>query len=243
MAFCFHCGAKIPDGVTFCPKCGQTQPASSPEVAGDLDSLFVEDPQPGMPARTAPRPPVPPTPPAYTPPPAQAPMQMQMPPQQQYAPAPKQKKKKGGKFILVLLLLIVLAAVAYIFWPRIIEFTSTFQNRPESVVPESVVPESVVPESDKPESVVPGSVVQESVVPETIVSDTAEDEPEEETVGDDELTPEEWITYLKALLGRSEAQLEEELAKGAAADPEVLKELQTNIPKIREEIRKREQND
>lgn len=232
MAFCYHCGAKIPDGVSFCPKCGQTQPASSPEAAGNLDSLFVEDPQPGMPARTAPRPPVPPTPPAYTPPPSYT------PPPAPPAPTPK-RKKKGGKFLLLLLVLIVLAAVAYIFWPRIVEITSTFLNRPESVVPESVVPEN-----QKPESVVPETIVQESVVPETIVSDTAEDEAdEEETAGDDELTPEEWITYLKALLGRSEAQLEEELAKGASADPEVLKELQTNIPKIREEIRKREQND
>ena len=132
------------------------------------------------------------------------------------------KKKKGGKVLFVLLLLALLAGGVIYILPRV--FQDIFPALQERLEP------ILNPVSDPEPEAVP-----ESVVPADIPDDAA--------TAEDELTPEEWISYLKALLERSEAQLEEALAKGSAADPESVKELKTNIPKIREEIRRREQND
>lgn len=81
-------------------------------------------------------------------------------------------------------------------------------------------------------------------------TDTSDPRPESVVTGTDDifesvddLTPEERITYLKALLERTEATLDEELAKGTAADPDVLEELQTGIVNINKELRRLERYD
>jgi hypothetical protein len=91
MAFCQNCGAKLPDGVKFCPSCGTpvtpaappAPPAPVPEAPRAVPEQPASPAQPYVPQEPAQQA-VPQTPPAqpYTPPQTA----QQAPPAQQYAP-------------------------------------------------------------------------------------------------------------------------------------------------------------
>ena len=97
----------------------------------------------------------------------------------------------------------------------------TEQHQPLNVEPEVSTDDATrIPKGDDP------------VMPKAEVLENSEDD----------LTVEERIAYLEALLQRSEDQLEEELAKGDNADMKIVKENHEGIIRIREELKKLKRN-
>ena len=97
----------------------------------------------------------------------------------------------------------------------------TEQHQPLNVEPEVSTDDATrIPKGDDP------------VMPKAEVLENSEDD----------LTVEERIAYLEALLQRSEDQLEEELAKGDNADMKIVKEIHEGIIRIREDLRKLKRN-
>jgi len=147
-------------------------------------------------------------------------------PVNQPAPAAPQPKKKNLGLIAGLVLAVALIVAAVILVPKFLK------NRPAADGAETI----------EPQQEFSGSVPAASpLIPagETVPDDGFQGLGKEDEDTDDifqsldELSQDEYIAYKKALLERSEAQLEEELAKGAAADPAVVKELREGIESLR----------
>jgi len=130
-----------------------------------------------------------------------------------YAPSepevPAPKKSRVGLIAGILALVVLIVAALY-FWPRVSTGPSNPSGQSEAAAP--VLPAGeIAPEEDIEE---PADIFQSL----------------------DDLSAEEKAAYLKGLLERTEAQLEEELAKGTAADQSLVQELQESVSSLRESL-------
>ena len=100
----------------------------------------------------------------------------------------------------------------------------TEQNQPVKSQSDTTI-NNVIPKGD--ESIFPKAEELER-------TDVIEPNEEERLQSNDDMTPQERAVFIEALIERSEAELEEELAKGDAADMEKVKEIREGIAKARE---------
>ena len=144
--------------------------------------------------------------------------------------SPAKEKKQGCLSYLFLYAKVIFIAVGLVF--LLVFFIGFFSDdKPDSPKTEQHQPLNVEPEvsTDDATRIPKGD---DPVMPKAEVLENSEDD----------LTVEERIAYLEALLQRSEDQLEEELAKGDNADMESVKEIHEGIIRIREDLRKLKRN-
>lgn len=144
--------------------------------------------------------------------------------------SPAKEKKQGCLSYLFLYAKVIFIAVGLVF--LLVFFIGFFSDdKPDSPKTEQHQPLNVEPEvsTDDATRIPKGD---DPVMPKAEVLENSEDD----------LTVEERIAYLEALLQRSEDQLEEELAKGDNADMKIVKEIHEGITWIREDLRKLKNN-
>ena len=144
--------------------------------------------------------------------------------------SPAKEKKQGCLSYLFLYAKVIFIAVGLVF--LLVFFIGFFSDdKPDSPKTEQHQPLNVEPEvsTDDATRIPKGD---DPVMPKAEVLENSEDD----------LTVEERIAYLEALLQRSEDQLEEELAKGDNADMKIVKEIHEGIIRIREDLRKLKRN-
>ena len=144
--------------------------------------------------------------------------------------SPAKEKKQGCLSYLFLYAKVIFIAVGLVF--LLVFFIGFFSDdKPDSPKTEQHQPLNAEPEvsTDDATRIPKGD---DPVMPKSEVLENSEDD----------LTVEERIAYLEALLQRSEDQLEEELAKGDNADMESVKEIHEGIIRIREDLRKLKRN-
>ena len=144
--------------------------------------------------------------------------------------SPAKEKKQGCLSYLFLYAKVIFIAVGLVF--LLVFFIGFFSDdKPDSPKTEQHQPLNVEPEvsTDDATRIPKGD---DPVMPKAEVLENSEDD----------LTVEERIAYLEALLQRSEDQLEEELAKGDNADMKIVKENHEGIIRIREDLRKLKRN-
>ena len=144
--------------------------------------------------------------------------------------SPAKEKKQGCLSYLFLYAKVIFIAVGLVF--LLVFFIGFFSDdKPDSPKTEQHQPLNAEPEvlTDDATRIPKGD---DPVMPKAEVLENSEDD----------LTVEERIAYLEALLQRSEDQLEEELAKGDNADMKIVKEIHEGIIRIREDLRKLKRN-
>ena len=144
--------------------------------------------------------------------------------------SPAKEKKQGCLSYLFLYAKVLFIAIGSVF--LLVFFIGFFSDdKPDSPKTEQHQPLNVEPEvsTDDATRIPKGD---DPVMPKAEVLENSEDD----------LTVEERIAYLEALLQRSEDQLEEELAKGDNADMKIVKEIHEGIIRIREDLRKLKRN-
>lgn len=157
--------------------------------------------------------------------------------------AAKQEKKKQGCLSYIFLYAKVLfIAIGSVFLLVIImelfsddkpDSPKTEQHRPVKSEPEvSTDDTDLIPKGD--ESIFPKAE-------EIDRTDVIEPDEEEGFQSNDDMTPQERAVFMESLIERSEAELEEELAKGDAADMEKVKEIREGIANARKVLKELKQ--
>lgn len=144
-----------------------------------------------------------------------------------------EEKKQGCLSYLFLYAKVLFIAIGSVFLLVIIMelFSDDKPSTPEAEQNQPVKSQSdttinnVIPKGD--ESIFPKAEELER-------TDVIEPNEEERLQSNDDMTPQERAVFIEALIERSEAELEEELAKGDAADMEKVKEIREGIAKARE---------
>lgn len=157
--------------------------------------------------------------------------------------AAKQEKKKQGCLSYIFLYAKVLfIAIGSVFLLVIImELFS--DDKPDSPKTEQHQPVKSEPEvsTDDTDLIPKGD---ESIFPkaeEIDRTDVIEPDEEEGFQSNDDMTPQERAVFMESLIERSEAELEEELAKGDAADMEKVKEIREGIANARKVLKELKQ--
>ena len=155
--------------------------------------------------------------------------------------AAKQEEKKQGCLSYIFLYAKVLfIAIGSVFLLVIIMelFSDDKPSTPKTEQNQSVKSQSdtatdnVIPKGD--ESIFPKAE-------EIDRTDVIEPDEEEGFQSNDDMTPQERAVFMESLIERSEAELEEELAKGDAADMEKVKEIREGIANARKVLKELKQ--
>ena len=214
MKFCMNCGAEISEGVNFCMSCGAKVNASeklgtvkAPDIEGEFELASWSDPDPKDTAARHEEVP-----------------QKEKPKKKAEPPTKENKEKKKGCLSYIFLFgKVLLIAVGSVFLlVFIMEYFS--DDKPDAPKTEQHQPkESVFPKSEKVEQ-------SDNVEPVKV-------EDEENEGYDDGLTPQERIVYWESLIERSEASIEEELAKGDEADMQKVEDIRFDLSVIRRALK------
>jgi len=214
MKFCMNCGAEISEGVNFCMSCGAKVNASeklgtvkAPDTEGEFVLASWSDPDPKDTAARHEEVP-----------------QKEKPTKKAEPPTKENKEKKKGCLSYIFLFgKVLLIAVGSVFLlVFIMEYFS--DDKPDAPKTEQHQPkESVFPKSEKVEQ-------SDNVEPVKV-------EDEENEGYDDGLTPQERIVYWESLIERSEASIEEELAKGDEADMQKVEDIRFDLSVIRRALK------
>ena len=214
MKFCMNCGAEISEGVNFCMSCGAKVNASeklgtvkAPDTEGEFVLASWSDPDPKDTAARHEEVP-----------------QKEKPKKKAEPPTKENKEKKKGCLSYIFLFgKVLLIAVGSVFLlVFIMEYFS--DDKPDAPKTEQHQPkESVFPKSEKVEQ-------SDNVEPVKV-------EDEENEGYDDGLTPQERIVYWESLIERSEASIEEELAKGDEADMQKVEDIRFDLSVIRRALK------
>jgi hypothetical protein len=209
-----NCGAEISEGVNFCMSCGAKVNASeklgtvkAPDTEGEFVLASWSDPDPKDMAARHEEVP-----------------QKEKPKKKAEPPTKENKEKKKGCLSYIFLFgKVLLIAVGSVFLlVFIMEYFS--DDKPDAPKTEQHQPkESVFPKSEKVEK-------SDNVEPVKV-------EDEENEGYDDGLTPQERIVYWESLIERSEASIEEELAKGDEADMQKVEDIRFDLSVIRRALK------
>lgn len=211
MKFCMNCGAEISEGVNFCMSCGAKVNASEKlgtVKAPDTEGEFVlASWSDPDPRDTA----------------ARHEEKPKKEKSKKKAEPPTKEKKKGCLSYIFLFAKVLFIAVGSVFLlVFLMEYFS--DDKPDAPKTEQHQPkESVFPKSEKVEQ-------SDNVEPEEV-------EDEENEGYDDGLTPQERIVYWESLIERSEAYIEDELAKGDDADMEKVEKIREDLVVIRKALK------
>ena len=246
MKFCMQCGAELSEEAKYCRSCGAKVNsakthgnAKAPDTEGDVKApdtegdIKVPDTEVNVKA--------PDTDGEFVlaswdaPAPKETAVRHEEKPKKEVEPqakeeSPAKEKKQGCLSYLFLYAKVIFIAVGLVF--LLVFFIGFFSDdKPDSPKTEQHQPLNVEPEvsTDDATRIPKGD---DPVMPKAEVLENSEDD----------LTVEERIAYLEALLQRSEDQLEEELAKGDNADMKIVKEIHEGIIRIREDLRKLKRN-
>ena len=252
MKFCMQCGAELSEEAKYCRSCGAKVNsakthgnAKAPDTEGDVKApdtesdIKVPDTEVNVKA--------PDTDGEFVlaswdaPAPRDTAVRHEEKPKKEEEPQAKEEprakeepqvkeKKQGCLSYLFLYAKVIFIAVGLVF--LLVFFIGFFSDdKPDSPKTEQHQPLNVEPEvsTDDATRIPKGD---DPVMPKAEVLENSEDD----------LTVEERIAYLEALLQRSEDQLEEELAKGDNADMKSVKEIREGITWIREELKELKNN-
>ena len=211
MKFCMNCGAEISEGVNFCMSCGAKVNASEKlgtVKAPDTEGEFVlASWSDPDPRDTAARH-------------EEKPKKEKS--KKKAEPQTKEKKKGCLSYIFLFAKVLFIAVGSVFLLVFLMEYFS--DDKPDAPKTEQHQPkESVFPKSEKLEQ-------SDNVEPEEV-------EDEENEGYDDGLTPQERIVYWESLIERSEAYIEDELAKGDDADMEKVEQIREDLVVIRRALK------
>ena len=231
MSFCPQCGAQIPDSASFCPSCGAplaAAPAPSPQPAQPYQQpQYFQQAPPAQPYS-----PVPPTPPASP----KAPKNK------------KQQKKARGGFVKILLVVILLGAGYFGYnWLKDNGLLNLGGDPDPSgtILPEGTDPFGGALSEGEENSGALGNIIRDFLLGDNTLMGDGFESLDDGSDGfeslEEDMTQEERASYLEALMGRSQDELNAELAKGAAGDQAKIKEIRDFLQIAKEELNKLKQ--
>ena len=220
MKFCKQCGAELPDEANFCKSCGAK--VSSSETQGtfkapDTEGEFVLNSwnEPDTEHTAA----------------KQEEVSKKEKPEKNAKPKDEEKKQGCLSYIFLYAKVLFIAIGSVFLLVIIMElFSDDKPSTPKTEQNQSVKSQSdtatdnVIPKGDK--SIFPKAEELER-------TDVVEPDEEEGFQSNDDMTPQERVVFMESLIERSEAELEEELAKGDAADMEKVKDIREGIANAR----------
>lgn len=263
MKYCQQCGAQIPDEANFCRSCGaKAAPKVSARTSDDGEGIVIDAPEDATVTisedtkapdeggefsiaswgeRVASQP----QKPKAAPPKPEAP-KMQMPPRVEKPVEPEQvepKKESVGIFSIIWTFIKVMIIVLSLVFSAVI-IKGFFKSPPPEAPKEE---QTIQPTSSQGDSEIPSSFTgNESETNNSTVHQSEDDEIVFEKNDDDEdnsgfqkiedMPLPERAEYYEGLLERTEQYLQQELAKGADANQNEIRQLRKDIDMLRERL-------